>query len=91
MTDRVDNCLAALRLLARSPELEATRLLTAELQIRELLVPVEPSPGTATASLEELDEAITLEAELRPREASFWQGVRDYIAQRLAVLDFDEG
>jgi hypothetical protein len=32
---------------------------------------------------------VSREAELRPREASFWQGISDFIAQRLAMLNFD--
>jgi len=65
----------ALRSLARSSELEANRLPTAELRIRDFL--------------EELDNAVSREAELRPREASFWQAISDFIAQRLAMLNFD--
>ena len=39
-------------------------------------------------ALEELDNAVNREAELRPREASFWQAISDFIAQRLAMLNF---
>jgi hypothetical protein len=91
MTNRLDLCIEPLRLLARSSELEATKLMTAELRIREFLAPATSNPPALRALLEEFDNAVILEAELRPREASFWQGVRDYIAQRLAMLDFDEG
>jgi len=90
MTNRLDLCIEALRLLARSSELEATRLTTAELRIREYVAPATSNPDALRASLEQLDDAINLEAELRPREASFWQGISDFIAQRLAILDFDE-
>jgi hypothetical protein len=45
-------------------------------------------PNTGNA-LEELDNAVSREAELRPREASFWQAISDFIAQRLAMLNFD--
>jgi len=90
MTNRLDLCIEALRLLARSSELEATRLMTAEIRIREFLAPVTSKPDALRASLEGLDDAVNLETELRPREASFWQGISDFIAQRLAILDFDE-
>ena len=90
MTNRLDLCIEALCLLARSSELEATRLTTAELRIREYVAPATSNPDALRASLEQLDDAINLEAELRPREASFWQGISDFIAQRLAILDFDE-
>ena len=49
------------------------------------------NPDALRASLEQLDDAVSLEAELRPREASFWQGISDFIVQRLGILDFDEG
>ena len=88
MTNDLDLCIEALRLLARSSELETTGLMTAELRIREFLEPATSSTALR-ASLEQLDD--NLEAELRPREASFWQGISDFIAQRLAILDFDEG
>ena len=91
MTSRVDLCIEALRLLARSSDLEATRLMTAELRVREFLEPATSNPAALRASLEQLEDAVNLEAELRPREASFWQGIGDFIAQRLAMLDFDEG
>jgi hypothetical protein len=91
MTSRLDLCIEALRLLARSSELEATRLTTAELRVREFLAPVTSNPDALRASLDEFDDAANLEAELRPREASFWQVISDFIAQRLAILDFDEG
>jgi hypothetical protein len=80
--------LEALRLLARSSELEATRLMTAEPRVRELIAGVE-NPDAQRALLEQLDNAIIREAEIKEREASFWEGIRDYVAQRLAVLDFD--
>jgi hypothetical protein len=89
MIRRLDLCIEALRLLARSSEPEATRLMTAELRIREFLAPATSNPTALRASLEELDEAVNLEAELRTREASFWQGISDLITQRLATLDFD--
>ena len=90
MTSRLDLCIEALRLLARSSEPEETRLITAELRIREFLALAISNPTALRASLEQLDDAVNLEAELRPREASFWQGISDFIAQRLAILDFDE-
>jgi hypothetical protein len=89
MSSRLDTCIAALRLLARSSELEASRLMTAELRIKEFLAPAATNPAALRASLEQLNDAVALEAELRPREASFWQGISDFIAQRLAMLTFD--
>jgi len=88
MINRLDLCIEALRLLARSSELETTRLMTAELRVREFLAPVTSNPTVLRAPLEELDDAVNLEAELRTREASFWQGISDFIVQRLATLDF---
>ena len=85
MSTRLDTCIEALRALARSSELEANRLPTAELRIRDFLTPV----AAQRAALEELDNAVSREAELRPREASFWQAISDFIAQRLAMLNFD--
>jgi multidrug efflux pump subunit AcrA (membrane-fusion protein) len=89
MSIRLDTCIEALRLLARSSELEATRLITAELRIRDFLTPVGTNRAAQRAALEELDNAVSREAELRPREASFWQEVSDFIARRLATLNFD--
>ena len=88
MTSHLDLCVEALRLLARSSQLEATRLMTAEIRIREFLAPATSNPDALRASLEQLDDAVNLEAELRPREALFWLGISDFIAQRLAILDF---
>src|SRR5262249_11697113 len=79
----------ALRSLARSSELEANRLPTAELRIRDFLTPVGTNRAARRAALEELDNAVSREAELRPREASFRQAISDFIAQRLAMLNFD--
>jgi hypothetical protein len=89
MSTRLDTCMEALRFLARSSELEATRLMTAELRIKEFLAPAASNPAALRALLEQLDNAVGREAELRPREASFWQGISDFIAQRLAMLNFD--
>jgi hypothetical protein len=63
--------------------------MTAELRIREFLAPAASNSAALRASLEQLNDAVVLEAELRPREASFWQGISDFIAQRLAMLNFD--
>jgi len=79
----------ALRFLTRSSELQANRLLTAELRIRDFLTPVETNRAAKRAALEELDNAVRREAELRPRESSFWQEISDFIARRLATLNFD--
>ena len=89
MSTHPDTCMEALRFLARSSELEATRLITAELRIKEFLAPASSNPAALRASLEQLDNGVIREAQLRPREASFWQGISDFIAQRLAMLNFD--
>jgi hypothetical protein len=85
MTNRLDKCLEALRLLAQSSELEATRLMTAELRIREFVRPVGADRTARRAALEDLENAVNREAELRLREASFWKAIGDFIAQRLAT------
>ena len=77
---RLDRYLEALRFLARSSEPEANRLLVAELRIREFLAPVKSSPAALRTSLDALDDAVIREAELKPQDASFWQGVRHFIA-----------
>src|SRR5262249_12724562 len=89
MSIRLDTCMEALRSLARSSELEANRLPTAELRIRDFLMPVGTNRAAQRAALEELDKAVSREAELKPREGSFWQAISDFIAQRLAMLNFD--
>jgi multidrug efflux pump subunit AcrA (membrane-fusion protein) len=89
MSTRLNTCMDALRVLARLSELEANRLLTAELRIRDFLTPVGTNRAAQRAALEELDNAVSREAELRPREASFWQEISDFIARRLATLNFD--
>jgi hypothetical protein len=87
MSNRFDICLEALRQLARTPEAEATRLVTAEQRIRELSLPEALPPHAQRASLEELAKAVIREGDARPQEASFWQAVSDCIAQRLAVSE----
>ena len=82
---RLDRCLAALRFLARSSE--PNGLIVAELRIKEFLASVASSPAELQTSLKNLNNALIREAELRPQEASFWQGVRDFIAPRLADDD----
>jgi multidrug efflux pump subunit AcrA (membrane-fusion protein) len=89
MSTRLDTCVEALRVLARSSELQANRLLTAELRIRDFLTPIGTNRAAQRAALEELDNAVSREAELRPREASFWQEIGDFVARRLATLNFD--
>ena len=98
MTNRLDLCIEGLRLLARSSELEATRLMTAEIRIREFLAPATSNPDALRASLEQLDDAVNLEAELRPREATFWQGIAAILAtavgqypQQLDIMAIEEG
>ena len=85
MTNRLDKCLEALRFLAGSPEPEATRLMTAEVRIREFLRPVGADRAARRSALEDLKSAVNREAELRRQEASFWKAVGDFIAQRLAI------
>lgn len=87
MTSGLDTCIEALRFLSRSSELEATRLITAELRIHEFLAPVALRPAALRASLEELDNAVNQEAAFGLDAASFWEGVRDFISQQLATLD----
>ena len=70
MSNRLDKCLEALRLLAQSVELEATRLITAEVRIREFLRPVGTDRAARRAALEDLDNAVNREAGFRQREAS---------------------
>jgi hypothetical protein len=89
MTNRLDKCLEALRLLARSSELEATRLMTAEVRIREFLRPLGVDRAARRAALEDLDNEVNRAAELSPREASFWKGIGDFIDQRLGILRDD--
>ena len=76
MISSLDTCIEALRFLARSFELEATRLITAELRIHEFLAPVALMPTALRASLEELDNAVNQEAAFGLDAASFWEGVR---------------
>ena len=91
MSSRLDTCLEALRFLAQSSELEAIRLMTAERSIRDFLAPVASNPTALRASLEELASAVDREAPLRPEgRASFWQGIMDFIDQRLVQLDEDD-
>jgi hypothetical protein len=87
VSDRLDTYLQALRFLARSPEPEENRLMTAELRIREFSLPEALTPGAQRTSLEELAKAVTREADARPQGASFWQAVSDCIAQQLAVSE----
>jgi hypothetical protein len=90
MNSRLDTCVEALRFLARSSELEATRLMTGELRIHEFLAAVKSRPAALRASLKELDNAVIQETLFGPQDAaSFWQGIRDFIAPLLATLDDD--
>jgi len=86
VTNRLDKSLEALRLLAQSSELEATRLMTAEIRIREFLRPVGADRAARRAALDDLKIAVKREAELKPREAPFWKAIGNFIAQRLAML-----
>ncbi len=90
MSSGLNACLETLRFLARSSQSEATGLMTAELRIREFLSAVVPNPATQRAALEELDNAVIREAEVRPQYAApFWQGIRNYIAGQLVGLNDD--
>ena len=85
MSNRLDSYLEALRVLARSPAPGA--LIVAERRIREFSLPEALPPNAQRASLEELAKAVVREADARPGEASFWQGVSDCTAQQLAVTE----
>jgi hypothetical protein len=64
--------------------------MTAELRIREYLAAVGPNPAAQQASLNELANAIDREAPFKPEgRVSFWQGVMDFIDQRLVQLEDD--
>jgi len=52
----------ALRSLARSSELEANRLPTAELRIRDFFTPIGTNRAAQRAALEDLDNAVSREA-----------------------------
>jgi hypothetical protein len=83
-------CFDALRFLDRSPELEATRLVTAERRINDLLKQVKLQPAAQRAILAALSRAVKRQAEIAPHDAaSFWQAVSEYIASRLATLGDD--
>jgi hypothetical protein len=84
------SCFDALRFLARSPELEATRLMTAELRINELLEQVKLRPAAQRALLAALNREVKREAEIGLQDAaSFWQAISEYIASRQATLGDD--
>jgi hypothetical protein len=86
----LDTCFDALRFLARSSELEATRLMTAELRINELLEQVTLQPVAQRAVLAALNSAVKRLALIEPQgAASFWQAISEYIASRLATLGDD--
>ena len=83
-------CFDALRFLAQSSELEATRLMTAELRINELLEQVKLKPAAQRALLAALNREVKREAEIGPKgAASFWQAISEYIASRQATLGDD--
>ena len=83
-------CFDALRFLSRSTELEATRLMTAELRINELLEQVKLRPAAQRALLAALNREVKRETEIGPEGAtSFWQAISEYIASRQATLGDD--
>ena len=63
----LDTCFDALRFLARSSELEATRLMTGELRINELLEQVKLQPAAQRALLAALNSAVKRQTEIAPR------------------------
>jgi hypothetical protein len=65
--------------------------MTAELRIREFLAPAASKFEALRAALKALDDAVVREVVFVPPEnaASFWQGIRDFIASQLAMLDDD--
>ena len=86
----LDTCFDALRFLARSSELEETRLTTAELRINELLEQVKLKPAAQRTLLAALNSAVRRETEIGPQgAASFWQAISEYIASRRATLGDD--
>ena len=86
----LDTCFDALRFLARSTELEATRLMTAELRINELLEQVKLKPAAQRALLAALNREVKQETEIGPQGAlSFWQAISEYIVSRQATLGDD--
>jgi hypothetical protein len=86
----LDTCFDALRFLARSAELEETRLITAEIRINELLGQVKLKPAAQRALLAALNRAVKRETEIGPQgAASFWQAINEYIASRQATLGDD--
>ena len=83
-------CFDALRFLAQSSELEATRLMTAELRINELLEQVKLRPAAQRALLAALNREVKRETEIgQEGAASFWQATSEYIASRQATLGDD--
>jgi hypothetical protein len=86
----LDTCLDALRFLSRSSELEATRLMTAELRINELIEQVRLKPAAQRALLAALNSAVKRETKIGPQgAASFWQAISEYIASRQATFGDD--
>jgi hypothetical protein len=84
------SCFEALRFLSRSTESEATRLMTAELRINELLEQVKLRPAAQRALLAALNREVNRETEIGSEGAvSFWQAISEYIASRQATLGDD--
>ena len=80
---RLRTCIDALRFLAKQPD-TGNRLLVAELRVEEYLRP--DDAAAVRSSLESLDQAVRIEAERRPSQRSFWDGVLDLIASRISKL-----
>jgi hypothetical protein len=80
--DRVQNCMDALRVLARQPDLP-DRLRVAEIRINEYLG---PDVAALRPLLERLAEAIWVEAQEHPSEGTFWSVVRVYVVLWLSKL-----
>jgi hypothetical protein len=86
----LDTCFDALRFPARSSELEATNLMTAERRINELLEQVKLQPAAQRAVLAALNRAVKREALIESHgAASFWQAISETITFRLATLEDD--
>ena len=84
------SCFEALRFLARSSDLEVTRLMTAELRINELLEQVKLRPAAQRALLAALNSAVKRETKIGSQgAASFWQAISEYIVSRQATLSDD--
>ena len=81
--EHLEKCIEALRVLASSPLTEVNRLPVAEMRINDY---VRPEIAALRSSLERLLDACKFEAEARPTEDAFWNGVRDYLISLISKL-----